>query len=181
MTETGIAHHARLPVAWRDVTPADPADTARIASLMHDNVLTLQALAALETAHSASSTDRDNERAPVDHHNARLEAKIDLMLHWMAQLLLERHPLPPPSDMVLSAHAIDWACPVALTAGSEGIISIFLARGMPAALNLPARVIHYEQGRAQANFLHMSNDAQEWWERTLFRYHRRALHARSQR
>lgn len=177
MTETGLAHHTRLPIAWRE---RDAADAAQWVKLMQDNVLTLQALAALETAPSASSTDRDNERAPVDHHSARLEAKVDLILHWMAQLLLERHPLPPLSDMILSAHAIEWLCPVALAVGSEGLVSVFLAPNMPAALNVPVRVTRYEQGRAHAAFLHMSADAQEWWERTLFRYHRRALHARSQ-
>lgn len=177
MTETGIAHRARLPIAWRDL---EASDAAQFGKLMQDNVLTLQALAALDTGHSPSGSERDNERSLVDHHSARMEAKVDLMLHWMAQLLLERHPLPPLSDLVLSARALDWVCPVTLAAGSEGIVSVFLAPNFPAALNLVARVTHYEQGRAHAVFLHMSDDAQEWWERTLFRFHRRALHARSQ-
>ena len=178
MTDNGIEYRAQLPIAWRDLADTLPA---QISELMRENVLTLQALAALEATHSSSGVDREADRTPaMDHQSIRVEAKVDLLLHWVATLLLERHPLPPASEVILGAQQISWRCPVALATNTEGIVSLFLTPHLPAPLKLPVRISHYDQGIARATFIRMSEEAQEWLERTLFRYHRRALQARAQ-
>lgn len=175
MTDTGIEYHGQLPLAWRDGGLA----AARISEAMRENVLTLQALAALESTHTPPA--HESERSPsAEQHAPRMEAKLDLLLHWVAALLLERHPLPPVSEVSLGTHSVTWHTPVQFKVGDEGVISLYLAPRLPAPLSLPVRITSYQNGRAQATLQHLSEEAQDWLDRTLFRYHRRSLQARAQ-
>ena len=45
---------------------------------------------------------------------------------------------------------------------------------------LPVQIIACANGQARAKLLHLTEEAQDWLDRTLFRYHRRMLQARSQ-
>lgn len=177
-TPAGIEYHAHLPLAWQDAKAPAPR---QIADWMRDNVVTLQAIDALES-HASQAHDRELDRpAAADHATARLEAKMDLLLQWVGKLLFAQHPLPPSADVMLGAQTILWKCPVALEAGREGVISLYLAPNLPTPLMLPVQVIACADGQARAKLLHLTTDAQDWLDRTLFRYHRRALQARTQR
>ena len=173
----GIEYHASLPLAWQDTGALTPL---QIADWMRDNVIALQAIDAVES-HTTQTHDRESERAAsTDHNTARLEAKVDLLLQWIGKLLLAQQPLPPKAEFILGPEVIAWKCPIALTAGSQGVLSLYLAPQVPTPLMLPVEVITCLDGQARAKLLHLTEDARDWLDRTLFRYHRRALQARSQ-
>lgn len=173
----GIEHHAYLPLAWQDTNALPPQ---QIADWMRDNVIALQAIDAVES-HTSQAHDRESERAASgDHNTLRLEAKVDLLLQWIGKLLLAQQPLPPATEFILGPEVVAWKCPIVLKAGSQGVLSLYLAPKVPTPLMLPVEVISCIDGQARAKLLHLTADAQDWLDRTLFRYHRRALQARSQ-
>ena len=145
---------------------------------MRENVMTLHAIAALESP----VHERDLEHTVgVDLTAARLEAKMDMVLQWVGKLLLAQHPLPPATDIILGSQSIAWKCPVTLTVGQFGVLTLYLAPNLPMPLLWPVQIVAYANGQARAALLHLSAEAQDALDRTLFRHHRRALQARNVR
>lgn len=173
-TEAGLEYRAVLPLAWQDGQPAPQ----QIAEWMRENITALHAIAALEGPGHERELDRT---ANVDHTTARLEAKMDLLMQWVGKLLLAQHPLPPATEVVLGSKSVSWKCPIALKPGQFGVLSLYLAPRLPMPLMFPVQIQSCAGGQAQAQLLHLSDDAQDGLDRTLFRYHRRALQARSGR
>ena len=173
-TKAGLEYRALLPLAWQDGQPSPQ----QISDWMRENVTALHAIAALEGPTHERELDRT---AGVDYTAARLEAKMDLLMQWVGKLLLAQHPLPPATEVLLGAKSISWKCPIALKPGQFGVLSIYLAPRLPMPLIFPVQIQTCAAGQAQAQLLHMSEEAQDSLDRTLFRYHRRALHARSGR
>ena len=172
----GIEHHAYLPLAWQDANVLTPQ---QIADWMHDNVIALQAIDAVES-HTSQAHERESERASSDHNTVRLEAKVDLLLQLIGKLLLAQQPLPAATEFILGPEVVAWKCAAILTPGLQGVLSLYLAPNLPTPLMLPVEVIGCIDGQAHAKLLHLTEDVQDWLNRTLFRYHRRALQARSQ-
>jgi hypothetical protein len=172
MTEPASVHlTANLPLKWqaRDSFPPE-----EVADWMHGNVVVLQALANLESA--AKEGDAEHH---VDHHVARLEAKIDLTLTLVGELLRHQVPLPPAVPVALTSEGIAWQTAESIPAHAKGLVSVYLSRRLPWPLMLPVEVVASQNGQVRARLMHMSEEAQEWLDRTLFRHHRRAVHART--
>jgi hypothetical protein len=173
-TEPGLEYRALLPLAWQE----GQASPQQIAEWMRENVTALNAIAALE----GPTHERELERtANIDHTAARLEAKMDLLLQWVGNLLLAQHPLPPVAEVVLGSKSIGWKCPIALKPGEFGVLSLYLAPRLPMPLMFPVQIQTCSGGQAHGQLLHLSEEAQDGLDRTLFRYHRRALQVRSGR
>ena len=173
-TEPGIEYHAHLPLAWQDGQP----NPQQLADWMRENATALHAIAVLENpAH-----ERELEHtASVDFTAARLEAKMDMLLQWVGRLLLTQNPMPPSTDIILGSQSIAWKCPIALQAEQLGVLTLYLAPSLPMPLQLPVQIIACGSGQARAKLLHLSPEAQDALDRSLFRHHRRALQARSGR
>lgn len=171
MSETGIALHAHAAIGWRELKDFDPL---HLAEWMRGNVVTLRALAALE------STGHEGEHESSGHETptARLEAKVDLVLQLLGEVLKANRPLPTAVDVTLHAHVVTWASASPPPPQTRGIVTLYLSPKLPWPLILPAQIIRVEGQTVHAQLLHMSEDAQDWLDRTLFRYHRRELHAR---
>lgn len=170
MSETGISLHATLPLSWQE---AHAFPQALLAEWMHGNVVCLQALAALE------SHDKEFDASASGEHAAgRLEAKVDLLLQLVGELMRKQQPALPNTEVVLGAHEIIWEASAPIAPGSEGVITLYLSPRLHWPLTLPVRVAGVQNNKVHAKLIHLSEEAQAWLERTLFRYHRRALHAR---
>jgi len=172
--DAGLEYHALLPLAWQDGPPAPH----QVTEWMHENVIAFNAFTALEGSSHEYELDRTTN---VDYTTARLDAKMDLLMQWMAKLLLAQQPLPPTTAVILSAKSINWKCPFEFTPGQFGVISLYLAPHLPMPLVFPVQIQHCADGQVQARLQQLSEEAQDGLERTLFRHHRRALHARSGR
>ena len=171
MSESGITLHAHLPLEWQATQTFPPL---LLAEWMHSNLVCLHALAALE------SHDKDSDaNASGEHAAGRLEAKVDLLLQLVGELMRKQQPTLPSVDVVLGANEIVWESATSIAAGSEGTVTLYLSPRLHWPLTLPLRVIGTQGTKVHAKPVHLSEEMQEWLERTLFRYHRRALQARA--
>lgn len=171
MEPTGVHLSASLPLKWQ---PKDAFSGEELAEWMHGNVVVLQALANLESLTKESDTEHR-----IDHNIARLEAKLDLTLTLVGELLRRQTPLPPAVPMALTSETIAWQSAQAIAPHAKGVVALYLSSRLPWPLMLPAEVIASQDGKIRAKLTHMSEEAQEWLDRTLFRHHRRAVHARA--
>lgn len=170
MNEPGIALHAQLPLAWQ-AAPAFPQ--ALLAEWMHGNLICLQALAALETH------DEKDPSATGEHAAGRLEAKVDLLLQLVGELMRKQQTPLPKTEVTLGAQEVSWDSATPIANGSTGVLTIYLSPRLHWPLTLPVQITSTQGHRVHATLLHLSEDVQTWLERTLFRYHRRALQTRA--
>lgn len=164
--ETGVTLELSLPLAF---TPQASFSPQQLAEWMRDNVTLLQALASLESAR-----ERDGDGG--DPALARLEAKVDLALQLIAELLRREARLPDPTAVSLSSSGLSWHGSAPLH--STGVVALYLSPRLPWPLMLPVQITGVAGERVQARLLHLDEDSQTWLDRTLFRHHRRSVQAR---
>ena len=114
MSESGISLHARLPLAWA-ATHAFPQPL--LAEWMHGNLVCLQALAALE-----SHEKEIDASATGEHAAGRVEAKVDLLLQLVGELMRKQQPSLPsvePSEVTASPGVI---APLAMKAAMLSVV-----------------------------------------------------------
>ncbi len=109
--------------------------------------------------------------APV----ARLEAKMDLVLHLLALSLQAAHAPPPPAEITLWAEGFALATASAWQPGDAIVLSLYLSPALALPLKLAATVIAQENGELRAHWPAMPEAVQETWEQWLFRQHRRMV------
>lgn len=172
----GVFFIAQLPLKWAPLA-APPAFVLQ--DWMQANVALLRGLATIE----AMQGEKENELGPAAAKALeRLEAKVDMALTLLAGLLANHSDFPPPVAIALTPDFIQWTTEKPPRVGEEILLSLYLSRALPSPLLLPARVTAAEQhadgAHVRATFLHFNEEMADWLERTVFRYHRRAIHAR---
>jgi len=170
MNETGLSLHAHLPLTWQETHTFPPP---LVTEWMHGNLVCLQALAALESHDKEFDTS-----APSEHAAGRLEAKVDLLLQLVGELMRKQQPVLPSVEVELGANEIVWNTATPLAIGSEGVLTLYLSPRLHWPLTLPVQITRTQDNKTHGKLIHLSAEVQEWLARTLFRYHRRALHAR---
>jgi len=173
--QDGVFFHATLPLIWR--TKSGPTDD-EITVWMYDNVTLLRALATIEAFQPENEVDTATGTGKTLQH---LEFKIGLTLNLIAKLLTQSIILPHAHPVFLSADGMEWICgEPPPTQGEDILISTFISPKLPQPLVLPAKVaaVRKEEGgtRIYATFTHLNEEARDWLSRTVFRYHRRAIH-----
>ncbi|MEN9658928.1 MAG: hypothetical protein RL571_2393 [Pseudomonadota bacterium] len=154
----GVHFFAHLPLAWHATLQQSAFEATRY----------LTVLAEFE----ASSDERN-------HAQEALHAKLDLMLLWTAKHLSQ--DLPSAKDAVIALEVISWLDATALPVGAHGALTLSLSRIFPFSLQLPAEIILCAvsgQGYAITARLQLKEEAlRDWFERTVFRNHRRIVHS----
>lgn len=171
--QTGVSYTATLPLSWHEAGTIAPG---KIEHWQHANIALLHALATIEVV----PTDREKELGPAAKAYERLEAKVDVMLDMLGRLLAERIETPPEHPITLRANGLEWLDTTAPVPGREIVICLYLSPKLPQSLTLIANVQSCVQEggstRVQCVFTHLNTELTEWLERTVFRYHRRAVH-----
>lgn len=175
----GIYYAADLPLSW---TPLSQPQSSQEEQWQNNAVALLRALAVIETP--VSEPERDTSSV-TGKTMERLEAKLDLTLSLMMQLVRQQTELPPPCTVKLRAQTVEWVGASAPDPGQLVLVALHISPKLPQALALPARVVAVEAGaqgfRVRADFTRLNEEMENWLERTLFRYHRRSIqqsHAR---
>ncbi|QDQ25214.1 hypothetical protein FNU76_01965 [Chitinimonas arctica] len=157
-----------LPLAWLHAAP--PPGT--------DGVLLLRVLALLE----AAPPHLDDEDGPEALRWQALEARVDLTLQLLGQLLARGEPLPPTRPLVLHGGGASWLAATALPVGDVGTLVLHLSPRIPQPLYLSAHIDSClaEAGgwRVNCSFQHLDAELQDWLEKTIFRRHRREIFER---
>ncbi|WP_460536934.1 PilZ domain-containing protein [Chitinimonas naiadis] len=144
-----------------------------------DGVLLLRVLALQE----AAPPHLDEEDGPDALRWQAMEARLDLTLQLLGQLLARGEPLPARQQLELNGEGARWATKQAITIGSKGTLALHLSPGIPQALQLPAQVTACNelapgQWQIEARFQHLDVELQDWLEKTIFRRHRREVFER---
>jgi hypothetical protein len=176
-SQEGVSYFTIMPLSWR--LEAEPS-ADDIAVWMYGDVTLLRALATIESMQS----ELDGEMGSgVGKVLERLEFKIDLTLSLVAKLLTQHAALPSTCPVFVSAEGMEWIGKETATAGDKIVISAHISPKLPQPLVLPAKInaVQQEPGgtRIYASFTHLSEEAQDWLSRTVFRYHRRAVQQHS--
>lgn len=155
MTESGLAVETALPFAWE---PGKPTAAMNQGSLLLLNVVNLL----------------DGHDSEADRTQERIEAKLDLMLHWLGMQLFGDGGTPATTTVRLEAERIEW--PGARPAGDDVVLSLYIHPAIAAPLKLAGRVIDWREGRVSAELSFADEELADAWTRWLFRRHRRAVH-----
>lgn len=169
----GVSYSADLPLRW---TPLGRLQPSQEEQWQHHGVTLLRALSVIEMP--LSELDRDPSSA-AGKAMERLEAKLDLSLSLMMQLVRQQAGLPLPCPVTLRAKSVEWIDENPPESGQLLLISLHISPKLPQALALPAAVAAVEAAgkgfRVRADFTRLNEEMVEWLERTLFRFHRRGI------
>lgn len=158
----------RLPASWRAL--GEPLSDAELAALNDSNGVLLNAIAVVD---AQSQNDLDE---PGTHNDLlRLEAKVDLLLGLVTQVLAIHQPVPPLVKVFLSAQHLTWSDALVpagdAVSGQLGVIELYVYPLIAVPLRLPVRI----EQNGQALILGLSAHARNGLEKFLFRQHRRAI------
>lgn len=169
----GIYYAADLPLSW---TVLSHISAAQAEQWQHDAVALLRALAVFETP--IAEADRDLASA-AGKSLERLEAKLDMALNLMMQLVRQNLELPATHSVILRASSVEWTGETMPEPGQSILVSLHLSPKLPQPLLIPATVAALENTesgtRVRAGFAHLNQEMEDWLERTLFRFHRRSI------
>lgn len=175
----GISIEATFPLDW-EAGSGHSAIAPEIRG--HGNIALLQALAAIDSlAHDFEHDVPEIVRKSID----RLETKLDVLLMLVADLSRKSTSVPAERPVILSADCISWIeNSLLLQVGQSILIRLFLSPRIPQPLFLQATVREVtplpDSVQVTASLDEADEEMSEWLTRTIFRYHRRALHARRQ-
>lgn len=148
---------------WRD------ADSAQQPARDHANLTLLNGLAALDWP--------TGEHLAAQDHNPqlqRLEAKFDLGLQLLAQLLGNQIALPPTQSLWLSAEALAWRDPNPPPAETLHL-ELFIDARIPQPLQLQGSLDGQHGDYWIVRFCAVPEAVQDGLDRAVFRWHRRQL------
>lgn len=174
MSDIGISFDATLPLDWEVETSVS---ASALEQRRYSNISLLKALAAIE----AVTQESDDIPVSMRKDMERMESKLDMLLMLVARLAQDATPLPPDHEISLSQGQITWkeSSPTLPGAGQALRIRLFLSPRIPQPLVLQVVVVGSMQGEIEADFTSVDDELGEWLTRTIFRYHRRAVHAKA--
>ena len=162
-----ISLSGQLPLSYSTYSQA--LSEAELLTLNERNLMLLNAIEVAEVQRYISDADSDDS---VQVELLRLEAKVDLLLSLMNQLLSQHNELPQPSTVSLSAMALNWQVgAIKASAGDYLVVELHVHNAVAMPLRLPLRVTNSERGELYG----LSSLTQNALDKFLFRQHRRAI------
>ncbi|MDY6980976.1 MAG: PilZ domain-containing protein [Pseudomonadota bacterium] len=161
----GVVVTPEAGVLWHE-GPLDPA------TCYDHNLTTFLLLDTLPDVSAGSeSGERDNEALQA------LEAKLDLLIQLVAQLLGQQQSLPTGQAVRLAASGLEWHSPVSIS--SQGWLELFLEPRLPRALKLAvenhAHEVEPGVWRICSRFTSLEDEIHTLLEKWVFRRHRREI------
>jgi hypothetical protein len=170
----GLIHEAELPMRW-SIVEAKPTGS-EVSRAWRRNGQLLQILLASED-HKSSLLDEQGERS---QELQRVEAKLDLLLALVSELVREERAPGQELPLKLGAGGLSWMGSGAAPAPGQYVwIELALDPFLPGPLPLPAKVLEVEKGlevfTVLAAFVGQDEELRELLQKVLFRYHRRTV------
>lgn len=171
----GITYKDRLPISWQrsSMLPSE-SEQHRID---RDNQELLEALLVL----AEPAQDSEDEQESGDHnHLRRLDAKLNLLMSLVRELLAAAVTLPDEQMLQLGVHGlcIDEVSATDLqNVQVESLLKIrlFLDPKFPRPLILFAHVSRVDKGSIILTYTPLAVVVQDLLDKHVFRYHRRAI------
>jgi hypothetical protein len=165
---TAVAITVDIPFIWK----AGPVPAVT------DGVLLLRVLSMLE----ATPPHFDEDESPEALRWQAMEARLDLCVQMLGQLLA-RGDLPSRHcEVKLSGERCSWSSAQAVAIGEAGAVGLNLSPRIPQILWLPATIAECTpQGDVwsiAAQLTISDSELQDWLDKTIFRHHRREIYER---
>jgi hypothetical protein len=168
----GVTYRDNLPIDW-EVVSALPGEGEQH-RLNHSNEDLLQTLLILDEPYQDTE---DEGEGPGHGHLRHLEAKLDLVLSLVGEMLAAAVVLPKPHPMQIGAQGL------CLTTGGEGIVQVgnllkmklYLDSKIPRPLQLYAHVRAVDEGGFTLEYIPLEPVLQDLLDKYVFRQHRRAI------
>lgn len=156
MTEASLIIETELPFSWTagELSP----------NLHQSNRLLMRVANLLDTHDPEQSTSSE-----------RLEAKLDLMLHWLGSRLFSEAGDQPATRLWLGYDWIEWEKNSTTDLPETGILNLTINPTLPGPLRLAARILQVADGHVRAQPIFPDEEQLEAWNQCLFRLHRRAV------
>jgi hypothetical protein len=172
-----IVFHGDLPITWQPVEH-DPS-RAKLAELNESNGSLLRLFSVLDE-HLSETPDGNPE---IQQAFARLDAKLNLVLDLVGEVLARQLQLPSPHQIALSELGVHWLEPkpeaLPARAGQKAYIDLYLKPAFPRPLKFFAQLGvsgRTEKGlRFSAKFLGVGEEVQDGLAKLIFRQHRRMI------
>lgn len=162
-----LVYETRLPLEW---LPDAPADASRLADLRQRNLRLLRQLDLLEQQGAELGEDHG-----VGPELARIEAKVDLLLDLVGDLLARQIGVRAAVMVRISPAGLQWlAAGQVPVEGALGEVRLSLRPDLPHPLCLPVRIVAVGAW-VEAEFRDLGEALVEMLEKTIFRYHRRQV------
>jgi hypothetical protein len=156
MTESGLSVEVELPFSWKN---ADLNPVQQQADQLLMRVVNLL----------------DMHEPEQDKTSERIEAKLDLMLHWLGWHLFSVANTQPVMQLSLSHNTIEWNIEEGEIAAGRVVLSLAIHPAVPSPLHLLANVLDCQGTRVRAELIFPDEPLEEAWNQWLFRRHRRAI------
>jgi Atypical PilZ domain, cyclic di-GMP receptor len=170
----GLAIEDILPVTWEFL---DFSSSAALEHANEDTARALQAIAVYEETPRAPKEDLVH----MASETSRLEAKLDLVLSLLSNIVSEAVGMPESRAMVLRNGSIEWqlAQPTETARGDMGVACVWINTHIPLPLRLPCRVDGTIERNgftwAQARFEYLAPNVRDGLGQVIFRHHRRQV------
>jgi hypothetical protein len=156
MVESGLIVDTELPFSWQ-VGTLSPAQQQADRLLMR--VVNLI----------------DVHEPEKNKTSERIEAKLDLMLHWLGWQLFSTANDQPGTQLRLSHGSVEWDAHTGEDIAGQVILNLAIHPSVPAPLRLTAWVEGRRENRIHARLSFPDEEFVEAWNQWLFRLHRRAI------
>jgi hypothetical protein len=166
-----LACQDHLPVLFRGLSRPPPI--AETAALTERNIRTLQVCAMLE---EQGALEKSEEKSLHSADMLRLEAKLNLVLDLLGQVLAAQTPRPAPVPIRFNALGATWMSQKPPRPGELGLLEIYLRDSLPQPLVLLANVTSVStDGQVKATFAPPGEVTADLLEKLAFRRHRRQI------
>jgi len=128
----------------------------------------------LET-HQDLSAQHMGKQDGSAHDLERVEAKLNLLIQLVNQLLQSNQPVPEPQTVHLSAQGMHWYSATALESGTLLRLHLYLAAEIAQPIRLCARVTDFTDKHVRVVFLDLDEKEEDMLAKWIFRIHRRGI------
>lgn len=165
--------YQQIPLRWHKLET--PLSDAQWSAIRNDNMKLMEVLVGAEdTGDAEQKLDKDTHK-----EIRRLDAKLNLMMAWLGQLIRQQQNLPQPQAVALSAQGLQFESDAPLMKNDDLLVELYLEAHYPQAFIAMAKVLDLkplEKGyELTASFIHLSEQDQQWLHKFVFRIHRRQI------
>ena len=163
-----LVFQGRLPAAFKAIADIPSVSTLAINNERNEHTLR----SSLIPNESVETDDNDD----ISQHLKRQEAKIDLLMDMVAELLARQSHMPKDVEVKLTAQDVVWQDSEQQFAVDECVeVDIYITPSTPKAIRFYGRIASSAEGEHRAEFAGVSRQVSDLLEKIIFRHHRRAV------
>ncbi len=172
-TSGGLSFTDNISLSWKPID-FEPEEK-HLALVNESNEEFLRAAAAI----GEMARDLSEDAPEISQEMARLDAKLNLLLDLVSQLIYAQLDIPEISKVTVSSDAIEWTADNIPEPGQTVFMEVYIQRGTPKPLCFYGRATNdaqgFEKGHTRVEYLGLGGNVQAWLDKLIFRHHRRAI------